>query len=103
MQAFFARVAVGRAAKAQGEWQRRPLQRGGVHWELTWRPVEADAAPSHGQARIFLIGSSRSESVNRTFRPAEKTLRGRQFFTVTFSRFYYMDRMIDPAESFPVL
>ena len=41
---FFARVAVGRAAKAQGEWQRRLLQRGGVRWELTWRAVEADAA-----------------------------------------------------------
>ena len=62
---FFARVAVGRAAKAQGEWQRRPLQRGRVHWELTWRDVEADAAPSHGQAGIFLIGSFRSESVNQ--------------------------------------
>ena len=65
MQAFVARVAVGRAAKAQGEWQRRPLQRGRVHWELTWRDVEADAARSHGQARIFLIGSFRSESVNQ--------------------------------------
>ena len=65
LQAFVARVAVGRAAKAQGEWQRRPLQRGRVHWELTWRDVEADAAPSHGQAGIFLIGSFRSESVNQ--------------------------------------
>jgi|LauGreDrversion4_1035100.scaffolds.fasta_scaffold64161_1 hypothetical protein len=97
MQAFVARVAVGRAAKAQAEWQRRPLQRGRVHWELTWRAVEADAAPSHGQARIFLIGSSQSESVNRTFRPAEKTLRGPPFFSVTFLHSYSRNRMIDPA------
>ena len=48
LQAFVARVAVGRAAKAQGEWQRRPLQRGGVHWERTWRAVEADAMPAAG-------------------------------------------------------
>ena len=45
---LFARVAGGRAAKAQGEWQRRPLQRGGVHWERTWRAVEADAMPAAG-------------------------------------------------------
>ena len=65
LQAFVARVAVGRAAKAQGEWQRRPLQRGRVHWELTWRDVEADAAANHGQTSIFLIVYSRSESVNQ--------------------------------------
>ena len=49
MQACFARVAVGRAAKAQGEWQRRLLQRGGVQWEHTWRAVEADAAAGRAQ------------------------------------------------------
>ena len=65
LQAFVARVAVGRAAKAQGEWQRRPLQRGRVHWELTWRDVEADAGAMSRQAGIFLIGSFRSESVNQ--------------------------------------
>ena len=53
LQAFVARVAVGRAAKAQGEWQRRLLQRGGVHWELTWRAVEADAMPAAGKRAFF--------------------------------------------------
>ena len=50
---LFARVAAGRAAKAQGEWQRRPLQRGGVHWERTWRAVEADAMPAEQKRLEF--------------------------------------------------
>ena len=35
--------------------------------------------------------------------PAEKTLRGPPFFPVTFLHSYSRNRMIDPAESFPVL
>ena len=50
---LFARVAGGRAAKAREEWQRRLLQRGGVHWEHTWRAVEADVAAGRAQMVEF--------------------------------------------------
>jgi len=50
---LFARVAAGRAAKAQGDLQRQPLERGGVQWEHTWRAVEADAVPAGGNLALI--------------------------------------------------